>query len=116
MNAKKSLKWFVALVLLASAGIGSAWADRGFYGHGPRFGVVVGVPFGPWYYPSPYYYPPYSPVVIERPPVYVEQTVPSQTAQAGYWYYCAAAKAYYPYVNECAAGWQRVAPQPPGQP
>jgi len=117
MNAIKLLKWLVALMLLAGAGIGSAWADHGYYGHGhTRFGVVVGVPFGPWYYPPPYYYPPYSPVVIERPPVYVEQSAPPQTAQAGYWYYCAAAKAYYPYVNECPGGWQRVAPQPPAQP
>lgn len=117
MNAIKLLKWLVALTLLAGAGIGSAWADHGYYGHGhTRFGVMVGVPFAPWYYPPPYYYPPYPPVVIERPPVYVEQSAPPQTAQAGYWYYCAAAKAYYPYVNECPGGWQRVAPQPPAQP
>ncbi len=115
MNAIKSLKWLAALMLLAAAGMGSAWADHGYYGH-TRFGVVVGVPFGPWYYPPPYYYPPYQPVVIERPPVYVEQPGPPQAAQAGYWYYCVAAKAYYPYVNECPGGWQRVAPQPPGQP
>jgi hypothetical protein len=117
MNAIKSLKWLVVLVLLATAGIGSAWADHGYYGHGPRFGVVIGAPWSPWYYPAPYYYPPYAPVVVERPPpVYVEQAAPPQAAQAGYWYYCAAAKTYYPYVNECPGGWQRVAPQPPPQP
>lgn len=27
----------------------------------------------------------------------------------GYWYYCASARAYYPYVQNCAEGWQRVA-------
>jgi len=123
MNAIKSLKWLIALALLATAGIGNVWAD-GHGGHG-HFGVVVGVPLGPWYYPGPYaphYYPPYyptyyPPVVIERaPPVYVEQSAPQQTSQSAYWYYCAAAKTYYPYVKECPAGWERVAPQPPGQP
>jgi hypothetical protein len=123
MKARRTLKWVVALVFLTGAGIGSAWAGgyhgHGHYGHGhSSFGVVVGVPWGPWPYSSPYYYPPYPPVVIERaPPVYVEQAAPPpQTAQAGYWHYCAAAKAYYPYVNECPGGWQRVAPQPPSQP
>ena len=116
MNAIRSLKWLAAALLLASAGIGSAWAD-GWHGGHAHFGVVVGVPWGPWYYPSPYYYPPYPPVVVERPSVYVEQAVPpAQTAQAANWYYCAAAKAYYPYVNECPGGWQQVAPQPPRQP
>lgn len=125
MKAIKLLKWLVVLMLLATAGIGSAWADRGYYGHGghgghggAHFGVVIGAPWGPWYYPAPYYYPPYAPVVVERaPPVYVEQAAPPpRAAEAGYWYYCAAANAYYPYVNECRGGWQRVAPQPPSQP
>ena len=125
MNANKLLKWLAGLLLLAGLGIGSAWADHGHYGHGGyyghgHFGVSIGVPLFPWYYPSPYYYPQYypsyGPVVVERPPVYVEQAAPPQTAQAGYWYYCAGSKAYYPYVNECPGGWQRVAPQPPGQP
>jgi hypothetical protein len=48
------------------------------------------------------------------PPVYAEQGVaqaPPAQAQAD-WYYCAAANAYYPYVAECPAGWQRVPAQP----
>jgi hypothetical protein len=101
----------------------NAWADHGYYGHGrAHFGVVIGAPFYPWYYPSPYYYPPYSPVVIERaPPVYIEQSGPApaatpQASQGNYWYYCSASRTYYPYVNECPGGWQRVAPQPPSQP
>jgi hypothetical protein len=92
-------------------------------------GFYVGVPFGgyPYYYPryyAPYYYPTYSyypaPVVVQQQePVYVErnpQPAPStqQSAPANYWYYCAPSNAYYPYVKECPAGWQRVAPQPGG--
>jgi len=106
------------------------------YGHGhgghwhggPRvnFGFYVGAPaYWPYYYPAaPYYsypYPYYPPVVAApvSPPVYIEQSEaqPSQATPPGesdgYWYYCAAAKTYYPYVKQCAGGWQRVSPQPP---
>jgi hypothetical protein len=104
---------------------------RGGYGGGhwhSSFGFYFGVPIGgyPYYAPyySPYYYPAYSyysaPVVVQQQsPVYVEQNPqPAASAQpsapAGYWYYCAGSNAYYPYVKECPAGWQRVAPQPGG--
>ncbi len=101
----------------AALAAGSAWAGHGHW----RFGVYVGPYWGPWYYPPPVYaYPPtYAPVIIERqaPPVYVEQ--PAAPAPAppppSFWYYCEAAKGYYPYVRECPGGWQRVSPQPPGQ-
>ncbi len=115
----KPLKRLVAFVLLAALASTAAWADP--HGH-LRFGVVIGGPWGPWGYPPPppyYYYPPYyPPVVIERQaPVYIEQTPPAATqapapAAQNYWYYCAAAKGYYPYVKECPSGWQRVLPQP----
>ena len=107
----------VFLLLLAAMGAG-AWAG----GH-TRVGVVIGPVWGPWYYPPTYYYPPYyppyQPIVIQRAPqVYVEQYAPPQEIppapeRSNYWYYCAAAKAYYPYVNECPGGWQKVLPQPP---
>jgi hypothetical protein len=93
--------------------------------HG-RSRVSIGVGFGYWgpfwgppwwYYPgpyySPYYYPP--PVVIQRGPVtYIEQGSSDAPAagSSGWWYYCDASKAYYPYVKECPSGWQRVAPAP----
>ena len=88
---------------------------------GVSLGVVIGAPA--LWYSSPYYYRPfygpayyYPPVVVrEAPPVYVEQApaaAPSQGAEA-YWYYCPNSQAYYPYVNQCAGPWQRVAPQPP---
>lgn len=55
----------------------------------------------------------------QQPAVYVEQPAQQQPAPAasqpqmqGYWYYCASSRAYYPYVKDCLAGWQRVAPQP----
>jgi hypothetical protein len=125
----KSSRFVLAALLLgAAAASGSAWADRGHHG-GPRFGVYFGPYFGPWGYPPPLYYPPYQypPVVIERsaPTVYIEQSPPPPTVAAAppptapatnWWYFCNAANAYYPYVRECPGGWQKVAPQPPGQP
>lgn len=103
---------------------GNAWADRPGRPPHPHtsveFGVYVG---GPWIYPSYYPYPPYWPrvyvppvapvVVVPPPPVYVEQqTAAVPVLEPGYWYYCAEAGAYYPYVKECPGNWQKVAPQP----
>ena len=51
----------------------------------------------------------------QQPMTYIEQAPAAEPAQTqGFWYYCAASRAYYPYVKECPAGWQRVAPQPGG--
>ena len=87
-----------------------------------HFGLSVGYPG--WYYPPPYYYPPVHPYFDPYyypsygypagATSYIEQAVPPQVeASSHWWYYCAAAKAYYPYVRECAGGWQRVSPTPP---
>jgi hypothetical protein len=121
----KSIKLMLALVviLVGVVASGSAMAYHGRHGGHVRFGVFVGAPAF-WYYPSPYYYAPryyYDPgvTVPYSPPEYIErgdaQTAPEQAVpeQArAYWYYCADAKAYYPYVKQCPGGWQRVAPQP----
>jgi hypothetical protein len=84
---------------------------------GFNFGVPVYHSWYPAYYPAPvYYYPPAyypAPVVAAppAPPVYAERSdvVPES---AGTWYYCQDSRAYYPYVRECANGWQRVEAQP----
>lgn len=107
MNRLKAVLTLVAVLLGAAASAPAlAW------GHAQvRFGVFVGAPFYPWYYPPYYYYPPY-PVVVSppTPTTYVEQgSAPAQSTPA-YWYYCEASKTYYPYVKECPAGWLRVAP------
>jgi hypothetical protein len=120
----KTIKLLIALLLLGAGGVANA---RGDHDH-VRFGVMIG-PYwgGPWHYPPyPYYYPPYYPPVVVQPPapqVYIEQSpapaappAPVAVAPANYWYFCAAAKGYYPYVRECPGGWQKVLPQPPGQP
>ncbi len=132
MKMSKTVIASLALLLCGALVAESAFA-RGPHGRA-RIGIYIGAPvvgfgFGyhgfyppPFYYP-PFYYPPYyynppyqpAPVVIQQqPPVYVEQNPPaaSQPAPGAYWYYCADSRAYYPYVNECASAWQRVAPQP----
>jgi hypothetical protein len=91
--------------------------------HGPRvsFGLHFGAPIGWHYAPRPYYSPYYYEprvVVVDPPPVYVEResapvAPPAPAAAAeNYWYYCNDSRAYYPYVRDCATGWQRVAPRP----
>lgn len=121
----KTIKLIIALLLLGAFGAGNAWADHRGHVH---LGVVIGPYWGPLYYPQPYYYPPYyyPPMVMERPApqVYIEQqpdpaapaAAPDSAAPANYWHYCPEAKGYYPYVKECPNGWQKVSPQPPGQP
>jgi hypothetical protein len=102
----------LSMILLSTAASAPALA----WGHGGvRFGVVIGAPFYPWYYPPYYSYPPYYyyPSAPATPQTYVEQGDPQAApGQQSYWYYCAESKTYYPYVKECPGGWQRVTPQP----
>jgi hypothetical protein len=75
------------------------WWGPGYWT--PRYGYVY-PPYG-GYYPPAY--------VAPDPPVYIERDAPAEPAVPVWWYWCAEAKAYYPYVKECPGGWQRVAPQ-----
>ena len=95
---------FVPLLLaLAAPLVATAHTSVGF-------GVGVGLPvYGPSY---PY---PYAPAYLVEPaPVVVQQEAPpgpaSQASES--WYYCPARQAYYPYVHECASGWQAVPSRP----
>ena len=116
MKPFKSLAPFLVLLTGAVATVPAM-------AHGPhvRFGIGIGVPlYGPGYYAPyypPYYGAPYYPpaVAASSPPIYVEEGN-SQQAPApdnNSWYYCQESKTYYPYVQQCPAGWQRVPAQPP---
>ena len=116
---KKLFVLVVVALLVSAAAPSNADAWRG---HGRVF-VGIGGPFWGWGW-DPFWYPPYysyaPPVVIQQQPLaYTQQQAqPAPEAQqAYYWYYCADAKAYYPYVQQCPAGWLKVVPQtaPPGQ-
>jgi len=61
-------------------------------------------------YPDPYTPPP---TVIVQP---TAPAAPSTPPPSQYWYYCDAAKAYYPYVQSCPAGWRMVPATPSGAP
>jgi hypothetical protein len=125
---------FAAAVVLGATASADALARGGHGGfrggfHHARVGVFIGAPLlfapfyypysyypAPAYYPAPgYYYPAPAAAYPSGPATYVEQgqeAAPAPRADAS-WYYCPAAKAYYPYVSQCAGGWQRVSPQPP---
>jgi hypothetical protein len=101
-----------------------AWAGRpggwggGWHRHGSIWwggGWGVGWGWGPywdpwlWGWDYPYYAPSY--------PSYVAPDAgadPSAPPPPAYWYYCPAAKAYYPYVRQCPEPWVPVAPRPSG--
>jgi hypothetical protein len=120
----KTTRSIAAIVALLATVLASAPAFAWHRHSGVRLGIGLnfGIPVG-GYYPAPYYpayypyYPPYPPTVVYRAapePVYIEQgSEPAAPAQ-NYWYYCADARGYYPYVKECPGGWQRVSPQPRG--
>jgi len=70
----------------------------------------------PVYYAAPVYAAPpvYIPppvVVVQRAPV-VAVPPPQAYVEPAWWYYCAPAADYYPYVQTCPAGWTRVSPAP----
>ena len=92
-------------------GVGFGFPAFG-YGYGYGYGYPYSYyPYYPYYPGYAYYGAPYA--VQQQQQVYVEQPQAQQPQQpSGYWYYCNDSRAYYPYVKECAAGWQRVAPQP----
>ena len=62
---------------------------RHFHGHGS---VFIAVPL-------------WAPPIYYAQPVYIEQ----------YWYYCSDPAGYYPSVQSCPQGWQRVVPTSPPQ-
>jgi hypothetical protein len=111
------VKAAIALSVLATAGIAGqahAWGRVGVWVGGP---VYYPYPYAPP--PVPYYYYPPPPVMVapSAPTTYVEQGQPAADGapaqQPGTWYYCESAKAYYPYVKQCASGWREVPASPP---
>jgi len=65
-------------------------------------GAFVGAPvLWPWWAYAPY------PAAAPAPVYYVEQ---SDFAESE-WLYCREANAYFPYIADCAGGWERVRPQ-----
>ena len=82
------------------------WGHPGRWRHyrGPSVywrGSLVVVPWQVY----PYYAPP-TVIVPQQPPVYVQPEQQEDT----YWYYCPDQQGYYPYIQNCEAGWLKVVP------
>ena len=115
---KKIIKPLILLLMLSMFCSGEALARRRHHTH-----THLSFGFGPYwsgypYYSYPYHSYPYYPVIIDRPAapvIYIEKSAPSVAPPAPnqYWYYCEAAKGYYPYVQNCPTGWMKVVPQAP---
>jgi hypothetical protein len=76
--------------------------------------AAIGAAAVPVYWPWSNYPPGYPAVAIAAtaPVEYIERG--EQEAQPEeYWFYCAKAQGYFPYVGECADGWERVPTTPP---
>jgi len=117
-----------------SAGVWYRPTGPGFVVVAPPLGIVVpilppayatiyagGVPY---YYANEVYYQqvPDGYTVVNAPANYTEAPPapaaqapqpPGSAPQAGVWYYCDSAKAYYPYVSACKEGWRQVPAVPP---
>ena len=93
-------------------GWGVGWYP-GWYGYGPGYwGWSAGAPVvvdpsasGAWVLPQSA-----SGGYIEKD---AEHGAPSSGPPQQWWYWCESARAYYPYVESCAQGWQRVEPRVP---
>jgi hypothetical protein len=101
-------------------GYGGGWRPAAYGPYGPGWGPGWR---GNWGYPGGYYGP-YAgyygpPAVVYAPPPIVTYAAPPQPMvlaaqpEPAVWYYCEASRKYYPYVQECPAGWQRQAATPP---
>jgi hypothetical protein len=98
---------------------GGRWVHGWHQGHGGWWWLAGGV----WYsYLTPIYpYPdPYQPPIVVAPQAPVEVAPPNPPSQpstqaAQFWYYCTNPAGYYPYVSQCASGWQKVPASPPPQ-
>lgn len=127
----------VAVPAQADRGWGWGWGMMGL-ATGALVGAELANPYRVYPYP---YYP--APVVYAAPPVVVQQQPmvyssppqaqpprqqpsqsmapppPGQSQQhtaANSWFYCASAKGYYPYVQNCPEPWRTVPAAPPGAP
>lgn len=119
--------------LIACLAISPAWADRHGHHHGRHGGGSddkrilwgLGLLLGTAVLvaatsPPPVYHPPAAPAPLYPAPAYamppalaVPGPPPTPLAvEQNWWYYCAPAAAYYPYVGYCPSGWTRVAAPP----
>src|SRR6266404_1801109 len=90
-----------------------------FHHHG-RAVIFIGAPFVYWSWPYGYYYAPppyyYGPDYVAReelPPVYVEKFDGTPAPETPGEIFCPGSDAFYPDVQQCPSGWQRIFREPP---
>jgi hypothetical protein len=119
MKRSTIVRLLVIALLLVIAAPTQVWSHGRHRHHGVRARVFVGVGpsfwWGPPYYPYWWYYPPAyyrypAPVIVQEPPVYIQQE-PTTPAPQVYWYYCPSSEAYYPNVQTCPEPWIKVPPR-----
>jgi hypothetical protein len=102
----------LSLAMLAAAMDAGAWSHgrRGGFHHHSRVFVSTGFYFGApfyFYHPPPYYYGPTYEATDALPAIYIEKFEGAPSADAGE-IYCPQLNAYYPDVQQCPNGWQRI--------
>ncbi len=107
---ERVIRILLALMVVLALAPESAWAHgRGFHHH--RRIVVgtffVGAPLWYGYHYPPYYYGPLYEASNTPPSLYVEKFEGKPDATSGE-IYCASLGQYYPDVQECPSGWQRI--------
>lgn len=118
------MKKILLIALLAISSTTPAYADGGNGrggGHGGGGWWIVPVLIGgallyELTQPQPAYSQP-APVYVDPAPAYAPENSPVNDPEVvfsseQYWYFCAAANGYYPYVRSCPGGWQAVPTTP----
>jgi len=110
-------------------GFGWPWGYPYYGGYYPYYGAYFpyyGGAYAP-YYNAPYPYYSEGPAAGEAPeyiergdgggaPPYAERSEPAPQPRRraeGTWHFCPESNGYYPYVQQCPGGWQRVPARPP---
>lgn len=128
MPGRLSIVLMILITLLTSEGSMARDKEDGHRGKPPgksryydrgRVAVFIESPYSwPEFYYWPYYtFQPYSsPSIItpSTPPAYIDQgtVLSAETFGPNSWDYCSSPAGYYPYMQECPTGWQRIRPQP----
>lgn len=112
--------WAVSVGGGGGYGYGGGWRPVAY---GPGWGGGWGPGWRGGYYGPAYGYPYaagyYAPPVVYSAPQVVTYAAPAQPMvlasqpQAPVWYFCEASGQYFPYVQNCASGWQTQAAMPP---
>ncbi|MFZ4759272.1 MAG: hypothetical protein ACOYLX_14005 [Burkholderiaceae bacterium] len=101
--------WRTSVYVGVGPGFYRPWGYGVGYGYGYGYGVGYGYPWGYWGAP---------PIVVTQPgpTAYIERADVAPAPPAGFWYWCAESRAYYPSVPTCASTWVPVPPRADGAP